>query len=190
MPPSAKITEDMIVKAGFEIVRESGMGRLSARSAAAKLGCSTQPIMYHFKKIDELTAAVYRRADEFHTRYIMNFFSGEPMLDIGILYIRFAANEKILFTFLFQSDLLGDGNITGLVGDPRLEPMLQVMARSADIDIEAARSVFHMLFLVVHGYASLFANNSTEYDETAVTDDLRRIYKVAVMAAREEREKK
>lgn len=189
MPPSAKITKDMIVEAGVEIIRESGIGRLSVRSVAGKLGCSTQPIMYHFKKIDELTADVYRRADEFHTRYIMDFFSGEPMLDIGILYIRFAAREKNLFRFLFQSDLLG-GNITELVGDPRLEPMFEVMARSADIDIEAARGVFHMLFLVAHGYASLFANNSTEYDEAAVQDDLRRIYKIAVMTAREEREQK
>ena len=58
MPPKAKITKQMIVDAGFELAREGGMEHVNARAVAEKLGCSTQPVMYHFQTIEELKRAV------------------------------------------------------------------------------------------------------------------------------------
>lgn len=49
MPPKAKITREMIIHAGIEIVREHGIENVNARTVSKKLGCSTQPVMYHFK---------------------------------------------------------------------------------------------------------------------------------------------
>lgn len=46
MPPKAKITKEMIVDAGVELVRESGIEHVNARAVAERLGCSTQPVMY------------------------------------------------------------------------------------------------------------------------------------------------
>ena len=54
MPPSIKTSREEIVRAAFEIVREQGADALSARAVAKALGCSTQPVMYHFGSIAEL----------------------------------------------------------------------------------------------------------------------------------------
>lgn len=54
MPPKPKITREMVVEAAFEIARESGRENINARTAAKKLDCSTQPVMYHFDTIEEL----------------------------------------------------------------------------------------------------------------------------------------
>ena len=70
MPPKAKISREMIVEAGLEVIRRNGHESLSVRSVAAELGCSTQPVMYHYKSVSELRADVYAAADELHTKYI------------------------------------------------------------------------------------------------------------------------
>ena len=50
MPPKTRITKEMIINAGFEIVRFDGVEALNARNIASKLSCSTQPVMYCFKQ--------------------------------------------------------------------------------------------------------------------------------------------
>ena len=105
MPPKAQITKEMIVEAGLELVRMCGAEALNVRRVAAELKCSTQPVMYHFSTVEELKDEIYSAADEFHTGYIMNVGENEDsMLAIGMRYIKFAAEEKHLFRFLFQSD--------------------------------------------------------------------------------------
>ena len=51
MPPKVKITKEMIIDAAFEIARSEGAENINARAVSKKLGCSTQPVMYHFKTI-------------------------------------------------------------------------------------------------------------------------------------------
>ena len=106
MPPKAKITREMIIDATFEIIRNTGVETVNARTISKKLNCSTQPVMYHFKTIDELKRAVYEKSDEYHSAYIMDIHSNNPMKDIGLNYIQFAVKEKNLFRFLFQSNEL------------------------------------------------------------------------------------
>ena len=102
--PKARITREMIVDAAFAVARTAGAASVSARTVAAALGCSTQPVMYHFATIEELKRAVYDRADRFHTDYLMNTDAQSgPLLGMGLNYIRFAIEEPHLFRFLFQS---------------------------------------------------------------------------------------
>ena len=72
MPPKVKITKEMIIDAAFEIARSEGAENINARTVSKKLGCSTQPVMYHFKTIEELKKNVYIKADEYHSEYITN----------------------------------------------------------------------------------------------------------------------
>ena len=104
MPPKARVTESMIVDAAIEVVRRQGFENINARTVSGQLYCSTQPVMYHFSTIESLKKAVYRRADQLHSEYLMNIREGlDPILGIGINYIRFAVEEPQLFRFLFQS---------------------------------------------------------------------------------------
>lgn len=104
MPPKAKISKEMIVQAALNIAREKGVESINARTVAKELNCSTQPIMYHFATIEELKREVYTEADEMHTNYILRPSEEiDPLLSIGLNYVRFAIAEPNLFRFLFQS---------------------------------------------------------------------------------------
>ena len=129
MPPKVRITKEMIIEAGFAIVRGEGADALNARTIAQRLGCSTQPVLYQFATVEEVRKAVYAHADAFHSGYILQGLeeSGMPMLTLGLNYIRFAAEEGRLFRFLFQTSGLGSSNVMALADDPALSPMLELL---------------------------------------------------------------
>lgn len=167
MPPKAKITKDMIINAGFNIVRQEGQESLNVRRTAAELNCSTQPIMYHYKTVDELKADIYTAADNFHSEYIMrpDNNAANPMLSIGLNYIRFANEEKFLFRFLFQSDKFRNMGLSELLKGEEMSFLIEPLARQTGLDHDQARKVFEALFICAHGFASMLANNSMEYNE-------------------------
>jgi AcrR family transcriptional regulator len=188
MAPKVKITRDMIIDAALQIARTEGAEHINARSIADKLNCSTQPVMYHFSKIEELKQAVYEKADEFHSEYLFQFSdkTGEPMQQIGLQYIRFAANEKHLFRFLFQSDAFTGKTLDELINAEELEPVLAIMQKIAKADRKQTQQIFQSVFLVAHGYASMLANNTMEYNEAYIVSFLRRAYIGAIYAASKE----
>ena len=167
MPPKVQMTREKIIEGGLELIRREGAEALNVRRIATELNCSTQPIMYQFSSVDELKAAIYSAADEFHTGYIMSadLTDGDPMLSIGLNYIRFASEEKHLFRFLFQSGQFTNSGFGELMDSEGLSPVFEILQTEAGITAEQSKEAFAALFLTVHGIASLLANNSMEYDE-------------------------
>lgn len=187
MPPKIKITREMIVGAGFELVRENGIEGLTVRTIADRLGCSTQPILYGFKTAEEIRRAVYDKVNLFHTEYLMNLDDPNGvMLGIGLNYIRFAIREPNLFRFLFQSGYAAENSLLEMVNSEELIPVLSAMRGAMGMNMERTKEVFLTIAMFAHGYASIIANNSLEYDEKLVAEHLKRAYKGAVFAAREE----
>lgn len=189
MPPKAKITRDMIIRAGVEIVRTEGADSLNVRHAAEMLSCSTQPVMYHFKTVKDLKAAVYKEADKFHTEYIITPEPNaeNPFLSIGLRYIKFAENEKYLFRFLFQSDSFQNVSFTDLMTADEIMPIIALMCEAANISESQARIVFETTFICVHGLASLIANNSINYDKPYFEKMLSTAFNGAIAAVKGEK---
>ena len=177
MPPKVKISKEMVGNASFEVIREKGHENLNARAIAEYLGCSTQPVLYSFKTVDEIREAAYTLADAYHTEFIMpKETDGNPMLALGLNYVRFGYEEKHLFRFLFQTDKFGGKDFGDLLGDPALTGIVRVIADGMETDIRQAREMFTAFFCVAHGLASLLANNSMEYDEKLIRKMLENVF--------------
>lgn len=187
MPPKPKITKDMVIDAAFEVARETGAENINARTVAKKLKCSTQPIMYHFATIEELKKAAYAKTDFYHSEYLM--IIGSPhkdvMLGIGFNYIRFAIEEPHLFRFLFQSNFFTGTTLLEMVNAEELAPVLLAMQEAVGGSIDQVKEIFITVFLFAHGYASIIANNSLEYDEELIKFHLERAYRGSVLAVQE-----
>lgn len=186
MPPKPKITKDMVVNAAFEITRTEGAEHINARAISKQLGCSTQPVMYLFPKMEDIKREVYAKADAYHSAYITNVpdSSTNPMLCIGLLYIRFAVEEQHLFRFLFQSNQFSKQSFFDLIDAEELEPVLAVLQQATQTDREQAKDIFLSIFLPVHGYASMLANNSMEYDEASIASHLEKAFQGAICVAK------
>ena len=169
MPKKPTTTREDMTEGAFQLIRKSGQEAFSARNLAAFLGCSTQPIMYQFPNLEELRDLAYRRADGFHTEYIM---SGGSLLDIGMNYIRFAVEEPFLFKFLFQSGRFAGLRLEDLIRSQEAAPILAAAGDEEGLDPEGVMAYFEPLYVAVHGYASLIANNGMDYDPVAIERSL------------------
>lgn len=188
MPPKAKITREMVINAAFEIACTNGAKEISARTVAEKLGTSTQPVMYHFSTIAELKRVTYAKVNTFHTEYITKFDTenSDIMYEIGRRYIQFAAEEKHLFRFLFQSDFIVEDSITGIIDTEEASPVVELMSKAMGLDIQKTKQIFLLIAMFAHGYASMLANNTLEYDENVIMSHLELAYKGAFTAVTEE----
>ena len=70
MAPRNKITKDGIIDAALTIVENLGKDELNARSLAAALGTSTQPVFSNFTSMSEVKIEVAKRATEMYLDYI------------------------------------------------------------------------------------------------------------------------
>ena len=184
MPPKTKVTAEMIVNAAVEVVRQSGFENINARTVSGQLRCSTQPVMYHFSTIDNLKKAAYKRVDRLHSEYMMNTPPGQdPILGIGLNYVRFAVEEPQLFRFLFQSGYGEEKSLLEMVDSEELVPVLAAMREGAGLSMQKTRNVFITVALFAHGYASIIANNHLEFDEKLIAEHLERTWNGAVLAA-------
>ena len=187
MPPKTRITEDIIINAAIEVIRQSGFENINARTVSGQLHCSTQPVMYHFSTIANLKKAVYRQVDRLHSEYMINNPPGQdPILGIGMNYIRFAVEEPQLFRFLFQSGYAEENSLLEMVDSETLTPVLAAMQEGTGLSMQKTRNVFITVALFAHGYASIIANNHLEFDDKLVAEHLERTWNGAVFTAEQE----
>ncbi|MCR5793771.1 MAG: hypothetical protein K6G61_00315 [Solobacterium sp.] len=172
MPRKPATTREEMIEGAFQLVRREGHEAFTARNIAKELGCSTQPLMYRFPSLSELKELVYARADQFHTAYILD---APDFLHTGLRYIQFAKEETPLFRFLFQSGHFRGLALGDMVRDPGVSPVVNAAAAELGIPEQELFTVFETLYVTVHGYADLIANNAMEYDPADMEKNLMRI---------------
>lgn len=167
MPPKSRITRQMILDASYELIAESGIHTLNVRSVAARLKCSTQPIMYHFSTMEELKKEIFDIVCAYHSAIIMDvdpLTEQKPCLTVSKRYIDFALKKPHLFRFLFQTDRITNRTLQDTLASPRFTPFFDAMSERLDITVEKARTVFSSTLVACHGLSCLLVNNSMIYD--------------------------
>ncbi len=167
MPPKSRITRQMILDAGLQVIREEGIQAMNVRTTASRLHCSTQPIMYHFATMKDLKDEIYTIANELHTNAILDVdFKQDPnpIMTISRNYIRFAVKEPHVFRFLFQTDRFANNSLRTILEHEQLAPVFAMIAEKVGLSAIQARDAFASAFFTLHGIASLLANNSLSDD--------------------------
>ena len=172
MPPKVKVTKEHIIDTALDIIRKKEP--LNARTLAAALHCSTQPLFSNFASMEELRLAVLEKANALYEEYITREIeSGEyPAYKAsGMAYIRFAKEERELFKLLYMRDRSNEAVPEALDFGQRIESIVQ---NSTGLDPMEVK-LFHLeMWAYVHGIASMiatgFANPDTELVSRMLTD--------------------
>ena len=176
MPPKAKLTRQDIVDAAVGIVRQYGEQGLNARSIAASLGCSTQPLFSNFSSMEELYFCVIQRADEINRAYIDDEISRGQFPSYkasGMAYIRFAKEEKELFKLLYMRDRGGEEIPQEHQLTNKMEDLVHA---NTGLDGDSMK-LFHLeMWAAVHGIATMFATGFLDLDWELVSQTLTDIY--------------
>lgn len=176
MPPKVKVTKEDIVNAAVDIVRRSGAQAVNARTVAAALSCSTQPVFSNFATMEELRFAVVEKADALCRAYMQQEVDcGKyPVYKAtGMAYIRFAKEEKELFKLLYMRDRSGEAVPEAT---EQTDQMTSIVRENTGIG-EMDAKLFHLeMWACVHGIATMFATGFLDLDWELVSKMLTDCY--------------
>ena len=175
MPPKVKVTKEAIIKTALELVRINGSGALNARSIAAALGCSTQPVFSNFATMEELQEATVKAAYEQYLFFLKKEVENgkyPPYKAFGMAYIRFAKEEKELFKLLFMRDREGKE----LVPSPDFEESVQMIMSANGIERKKAELIHLEMWISVHGIGTMLATSFLSLDFELISNILTDIY--------------
>ena len=176
MPPKSRFTEEQIVSCALDIARAEGMGGVTARAVAGRLGASTKVILGVFPDMEALRARVMDAADALYERSIAReMAAGEypPYKASGMAYIRFARDERELFRVLFMRDRSRE-DIRAREGD--LTPFVRIIRDAFGVSEETALRVHLEMWVYVHGIASMIVTGYLDWDMNTVSDMLTDMY--------------
>ena len=70
MPPTPIITQQDIINAGIQLIRENGIRSVNARSLAKSLSCSTKPLFRIYKNMEELKKDIKKELDNYYNDFM------------------------------------------------------------------------------------------------------------------------
>ena len=106
MARKTQISREIILSTAFQMLIRDGYGSINITSLAREIGCSTQPIAWHFGNMDGLRDALLRHSLE----YIRNHFAlsegstTSMLLEIQRRYTDLAFNSPNLYKYLYMTD--------------------------------------------------------------------------------------
>lgn len=161
MPSSPKIPKELILKSALKMLIREGYSALNIKALAKEIGCSTQPISWHFGNMDGLRKAL---AD-----YALMYANEKmrPSVDdainafeqVGRAYIKIALNEPNLFRFVFLngSGCYPMGNAEMLTHDNDHAELIKMIADKFQISEQNAGQYLQDTILYTHGLATYIA---------------------------------
>lgn len=170
MPAKASFTRDMFIDAAFKIVRYKGRNKLSARSIARELNCSTMPLYSYLKSMKKVDKELKEKAIDLLLTYQTTPRTGLAFFDMGLGYVLFARNEKNLFRFLFEGN---DGtgkhaNAGKILKEFAFKNLVQKMKTDQTLeglDEQQLESILTKMWIFTHGLAFLINNNAFVEDD-------------------------
>ena len=176
LAPRIKTSHEDIIREAITIVREQGIEFVNARSIAAQLKCSIQPIFRTFGTMEELKAATYKRAEEIYNTAMMESMQNisNGFLALGLAYVNFAKTETNLFRFLFMSNAFNHGRATDIAGTTTGDnEVIALICESTGLDVSKAQELYTGMWFTTHGIASLLSMNSC----TLTDEEIKRVLK-------------
>ncbi len=166
MPPKAKFTKEEVIRAALSIVRTDGFEALTSRALGTRLGSSARPIFTVFQSMDEVQQAVIDSAKALYKQYVDQGLTWEhPFKGVGTQYILFSIQEPKLFQLLFMTEQPQVPDFSGVLPliEESYEEILLSIQKDHGISEQAAKRLYHHLWIYTHGIAALCATKMCRF---------------------------
>ncbi len=105
MARKTMISKEVILSNALEMLIEEGYSSVNIKTLSQKIGCSTQPLVWHFGNMEGLRRELSEYARKVAVSKVTTV-SGtgiEGFLELGVNYIKLAIEEKNLFSYIFMN---------------------------------------------------------------------------------------
>ncbi|WP_125704656.1 TetR/AcrR family transcriptional regulator [Lacticaseibacillus daqingensis] len=168
------ITRDQILHAAYELVVEEGFKRFTARNIARRMGCSTQPIYLEFENMAELKQAVMNEIKTTLAAKMARRYTTNPIVDLGLAYINFAADNRELYRAVFIEDHFGVDEMREYALTTAIK-RLNTYAPAKALTPEQQANTISGLWIVATGIANLTASGFIDISREQTIDILQAV---------------
>lgn len=170
MPPTTKITKEMILACGYELVKTNGIESINARSIAKSLGCSTQPIYSQFPNMEQLKQSIHDFACEKFEQDVLNGDSSVSFLRSSYLkLVNLAKTQDKVFQLIFLSKYCkGEDFFHARMTFESNKRIWNELKATYKLDEKECSDVMERISLLVHGITTLIATSSIQYTEEQI----------------------
>lgn len=161
MPSSPKIPKELILEYALKILIRDGYTALNIKSLAKEIGCSTQPISWHFGNMDGLREALAKEALYYANQKLSPYSENciEAFLQIGYSYVNMAFDEPNLFQFIYmgESKQYCRGDFNSILTDNGNAVLIEGLSQYLHVDKGDVGKFVQRMVVYTHGIASLIA---------------------------------
>ena len=149
-----KFTKEVVIEAGYELMKKEGFQNISVRKIANYLKCSTAPIYFNFSTVDELKEEIIDKCKEKLKKYLYGNYAERKILSGAIGVVLFAREEKELFRTIFldtteRFEKLYEETLNELLTKQNL------LESFPALEEEEAKKAVNKIWYFLFGYATL-----------------------------------
>ena len=106
MARKTTISREVILEAALKMLIRDGYASVNVKTLAAEIGCSTQPIVWHFESMEGLRRALSEYAMAYAAKKAASNYENklESFEFLGRSYVKMALREPNLFKFLYRNN--------------------------------------------------------------------------------------
>ena len=160
MARKTTISKEVILEAALKMLIRDGYESVNVKTLSAEIGCSTQPVVWHFGNMDGLRRAL--------SEYAMAYAAGKAASDfdnklesfefLGRSYVKMALKEPNLFKFLYLGgNPLGKPYNLKDVGSAKNKDMIAMIAGQTGLNEEQVIRFVRNTVIYSHGIATMLA---------------------------------
>ena len=158
MARKTQISKEIILEAAFHMLLREGYATINITRLAKEIGCSTQPIAWHFGNMDGLRAELLEYCLMFlKDRYTVDGENVSSVLEeIALRYVELAYDYPNLYKYLYMSEQDGK-KMAAIAQSLRAEnhdKIIHMLEQEHNISAELADKYLLNMQLYVHGIAS------------------------------------
>ena len=161
MTRKATISREMILEAALKILIRDGYAAVNVKTIAKELGCSTQPVVWHFENMEGLRAALSEYAREYAAKKAASDSKNtvENFEFLGRAYVKMALKEPNLFKFLYlgESPMGRPYDLKGIARDKKNKEMISNIALQTGLSEEQVIRFVRNTLIYSHGIATMVA---------------------------------
>lgn len=176
MPPKKKCTREALIQGTLDFWRKRGTAEWNARSLAAEMGISTQPIFSSFSSMEELKEEGVKAAQELFSVQLREEIESQMWPDykaIGMAYIHFAKKEPRLFSLLYLQDQSEENR---LMGQAFFDETVNALEKRLGVEHAEAERIHFAVWSCTYGLSTMLATGFCPLDDDVVSETLTSVY--------------
>ena len=178
MARKVTISREVILDAALKLLIRDGYSAVNVKTIAGEIGCSTQPIVWHFENMEGLRLALSEYARDYAAKkaFLDSKNKFESFEFLGRSYVKMALKEPNLFKFLYlgESPIGKPYDLKGIARDKKNKEMITVIAAQTGLNEEQVVRFVRNTLIYSHGIATMVATGvfkATEKEMMAMIND-------------------